>query len=158
MDLPFCAPVGVSSSGCCPCCGPAQRAPAAANLAHPHLLAGSTHAEGPTTLHLHDRLSSVAGLAVSGGRLLQASIREHAGTRPDAVSACTDVQDMLARCPGVRHLLCLPFGAKDGASGADGRSPSSGPDTTRRHLHNTAGSGTGALLLGFSAAPDLNTR
>lgn len=106
-------------------------------------------AEGPTTLHLHDPLHSAAGCALALRKPLQGSLLNGGAT---ALPAWTDVQQMAASEPGVSHLLCVPFGCSEA-----GEEPSSANGSPcRQHLQQ--GSGRGALLFGFSAAPQLDPR
>lgn len=108
-------------------------------------------AEGPTTLHLHDPLHSAAGRTLSLGKPLAGSLL--GGGSTPALSGWTDVQQMAASEPGVSHVLCIPFGCGEGEE-----EPSSdvGSSACRQHLRQ--GSGRGALLFGFSGAPELDAR
>ncbi|KAL4431618.1 hypothetical protein ABPG77_001460 [Micractinium sp. CCAP 211/92] len=105
--------------------------------------------EGPTTLHLHDPLHSAAGRALALGKPLQGSLLNGGAA---ALPAWTDVQQMAASEPGVSHLLCVPFGCSE----AEEEPSSANGSPCRQHLQQ--GSGRGALLFGFSAAPQLDPR
>ncbi|PRW59618.1 hypothetical protein C2E21_1877 [Chlorella sorokiniana] len=110
--------------------------------------AANCAAEGPTTLHLHDPHACAAGVALARGQPLQASLLN--GAADAAAAAWSDVQLMLAQSPGVTHLLCIPFGP-DSSSGEQG-------SAACQHHAGTPGSGAGALLFGFAAAPQLDER
>jgi hypothetical protein len=111
--------------------------------------------EGPTTLHLHDSLRSVVGLAVTCGQPVQSSLL---GNESSAAAGWTDVQQMVAAVPSVTHLLCLPFGCTDGSAAACDSGSSSSEDVLVCQQHAASGSGTGALLFGLSQAPSLDSR
>lgn len=111
--------------------------------------------QGPTTLHLHDSLRSVVGLAVSCGQPVQSSLL---GNESTAAASWTDVQQMVAAVPSVTHLLCLPFGCTDGTAAAGDAGSNSSEDVLVCQQHATSGSGTGALLFGLSQAPSLDSR
>ncbi|KAI3436216.1 hypothetical protein D9Q98_002270 [Chlorella vulgaris] len=111
--------------------------------------------EGPTTLHLHDSLRSVVGLAVTCGQPVQSSLL---GNESSAAAGWTDVQQMVAAVPSVTHLLCLPFGCTGGNAAAGDAGSNSSEDVLVCQQHAASGSGTGALLFGLSQAPSLDSR
>ena len=81
---------------------------------------------------------------------MQASLLN--GAADTAAAAWSDVQLMLAQAPAVTHLLCIPFGPSGSSSGGEQAGPAC------QHHAGSPGSGAGALLFGFAAAPQLDER